>query len=131
MKFTLLLSFVETEKLYDAIDQISKTLNMDPNYIFVFKSDHLDGYILTFNLNPNKSNIQYSAIWPNTISIHRKKQTNTLYSLNAMNQMIKNENNGVFKSGYKLNWETLNNSLLIVKNNRLEIFRLDKIKINR
>ncbi len=131
MKSTLLLTFVDQDEIYDAIDKIATTLKMPHHQIFVFKSDDFEGYVVTFNLTAESANIQYSSIWPNTISIHRKRQTNTLYSLNAMNQMIKNENGGHFKPNYKLDWESLNNSLMIIKNNNLQIFILDKVKINR
>lgn len=54
-----------------------------------------------------------SPVFPNTISIHRKKQTNTLYTLNAMNKIICDENNGVFDNKFQVNWELYKNSLII------------------
>ena len=78
-----------------------------------------------------KTNIQFDSIWPNTISIHRKKQTNTLYSLNAMNELIKKENGGAFKRDHILNWEKLRNKLLIIKNGKLNVFNLQLIRINQ
>ena len=61
---------------------------------------------------------------PNTISIHRKKQTNTLYTLNAMNKLITEENNGVFDKTYQLNWEYYNNSLIITNEISVKIIPL-------
>ena len=72
MKSILLLSFIDKESLYDAINSISKQLNISKNQIFVFKVVELDEYVLTYNLHPNKTNIKFNSIWPNTISIHRK-----------------------------------------------------------
>src|SRR5882757_3439279 len=44
-------------------------------------------------LTYNVLNMQRDAFkFPNTILIHRKKQTNTLYTLNAMNRLIEEEN---------------------------------------
>ena len=41
IKSTLLLTFVKKEELYDAIDKISKLLNIDKNKIFVFKVEKI------------------------------------------------------------------------------------------
>jgi hypothetical protein len=48
----------------------------------------------------------------NTILIHRKKQTNTLYTLNAMNKLIEEEN-GRADNTYIVNWSLYENSLII------------------
>jgi hypothetical protein len=54
--------------------------------------------------------------FPNTISIHRKKQTNTLYTLNAMNQIIKDENGGVFDKTYVIEWNLYSDVLIVTGN---------------
>ena len=131
MKSILLLSFVDSDKLYEALDKISKTLNIDKHQIFVFKILDNGNYALTYNLSAEKVNVQFNSIWPNTISVHRKKQTNTLYSLNAMNEIIKRENNGQFKRDYNLNWENFRNSMMIIKNGKVKILELKLIKINQ
>jgi len=38
----------------------------------------------------------------NTISLHRKKITNTLYTINALNELIKTINNGVLDTKYQV-----------------------------
>lgn len=60
----------------------------------------------------------------NTISIHRKKQTNTLYTLNAMNRLIAEENGGVFDKAFQLNWELYKNSLIITNEISIKIIPL-------
>jgi hypothetical protein len=39
----------------------------------------------------------------NTILVHRKKETNTLYTINALNELIKKLNGGVVDIAYKVN----------------------------
>ena len=65
----------------------------------------------------------------NTISIHRKKQTNTLYTLNAMNQIIKDENNGIFDKTFSVNWEFYKNSLIIVGDPSIHILPIKILEI--
>ena len=131
MKSTLLLSFVDHDDLYVALDKISNTINIPKGSIFVFKVETLDSYALTYNLDAENSNIQFDSIWPNTISIHRKKQTNSLYSLNAMNQLIKNENGGIFNKAHIVNWKNYKNSLMIIKGGALDVLKLQMIRINQ
>jgi hypothetical protein len=49
----------------------------------------------------------------NTISVHRKKDTNTLYTLNAMNKLIAEENGGVFDKTFQLDWNLYKNSIIL------------------
>lgn len=131
MKSILLLSFVEKDQLYEALEKISNTLNISKDQIFVFKIIDTDEFIVTYNLNSDYTNIKFNFIWPNTISIHRKKQTNTLYSLNAMNELIKEKNQGSFKKNYQINWDQYKNVLMIIKNRKLKLLKLQLIKINQ
>ena len=110
-KRQLLCTFAEVNSFKTTIEEIKKFYTVYNNKFFVF-----------FNVsNPKELFITYNIIsggsgfskFPNTISIHRKKQTNTLYTLNDMNQIIKDENNGVFDKMFSVNWELYNNSLII------------------
>ena len=53
----------------------------------------------------------------NTISIHRKKETNTLYTVNALNEVIKDLNNGILDKTMILPWEAFENSFLLTDDN--------------
>ena len=50
----------------------------------------------------------------NTISIHRKKETNTLYTVNALNEVIKDLNNGILDKTMIIPWESYENSFILV-----------------
>ena len=130
-KSILMASFVDRDDIYFALEKISNEINIEKNNIFVFKNTGSGDYIFTYNLHPEKANIKFSSIWKNTISIHRKKNTNTLYSLNAMNELIKSKNRGVLNKGYKIKWDNYENQMLIIKNGKLEILDITLIKINQ
>jgi hypothetical protein len=49
----------------------------------------------------------------NTISIHRKKETNTLYTVNALNEVIRSVNNGIIDKTYQLDWNMYQNSFIL------------------
>lgn len=50
---------------------------------------------------------------PDTISINKKKETNTYYSINALNSLIKLVNNGVLDKTYVINWHDYVNCMLL------------------
>ena len=50
---------------------------------------------------------------PNTISLHRKKQSNTLYTINALNEVIREKNGGVLDKSYMVDWNEFSNTLLL------------------
>jgi hypothetical protein len=130
-KHILLASFVPHEKLDAAFDQISTTAGVPKNRIFVFKSPDLEDYVLTYNVQADHANTKFSAIWPDTISIHRKKETNTLFSLNALNELIKSENAGQLIQSYKVKWDEYRNCFLLFRNGHLAVLHLELIKLNR
>jgi len=128
----LLASFVRKDELYNAIDQISESINIRKDSIFVFMNeDDVNEYILTYNMNPEFANTKFTTIWKNTISVHRKKHTNTLYSLNAMNEFIKTKCGGQLNREYQIDWTQFENKFLIIKNGKLKPLPLRLIKLNQ
>jgi hypothetical protein len=61
----------------------------------------------------NVDNENYNSYLDKTISIHRKKETNTLYTINALNQLILHLNDGVLDKSFPIPWEDYENSLLV------------------
>lgn len=60
----------------------------------------------------------------NTISIHRKKETNTLYTVNALNEVIRAVNNGVLDKSYQLDWQQYQNSFILTDDEGYRIINL-------
>ena len=71
----------------------------------------------TYNVEVTEA-LDYNKI-PNTISLHRKKHTNTLYTINALNEVIKNINNGVLDTKFPIPWENFQNTILVTNNEGL------------
>ena len=74
--------------------------------------------------------------YDNTILLHRKKQTNTLYTINALNSLIQVLNNGVLDTTYQLDWENYRNTMLLTNDEGLkrvetEVEDIIYIKIKR
>ena len=56
----------------------------------------------------------------NTILVHRKKETNTLYTINALNELIKKLNGGVVDTKFPITWEHYKNSVLLTQHDELK-----------
>lgn len=123
----LLCTFTDSTKYLKIIDEIKSAYKLADNRIFVFSNEkNLREIYMTFNIFKD-SNLKIK--YPNTISVHRKKQTNTLYTLNAMNRLIEDENNGVFDKSFQLNWELYKNSIILISDPGVKIVGLKLFSI--
>ena len=102
------------------VDDIDLTVNkIQSSYVILFNKifvlESLDGekIMLTYNVDMNNSSSE--SMVSNTILVHRKKQTNTLYTINALNELIKSLNNGVLDKTYAIEWENYRNCILLIQ----------------
>lgn len=65
----------------------------------------------------NVDSYNTQSVFPNTIMVHRKKEFNVLYSINALNELVKSLNNGKTDPGFKINWDNYKNSILLTNAN--------------
>jgi hypothetical protein len=54
-----------------------------------------------------------NALLDNTILLHRKKESNTLYTINALNDLIKSLNGGVLDNQFPIDWKEYQNCILL------------------
>jgi hypothetical protein len=122
----LLCTFANSLNYTETIKEITQQYTLIDNKIFIFANENnLRELYLTFNVEKTERNNRYKG----TISIHRKKQTNTLYTLNAMNKLIADENNGVFDKNFQLNWELYKNSIILTNEIGVKIVPLKLFSI--
>ena len=113
MNNRLYCTFVEPNE----INEISKKIQSSYKVLFdkIFVLESLDGekIMLTYNVDLGNTNGEFAI--GNTILVHRKKQTNTLYTINALNELIKSLNNGILDKTYSINWDNYKNCILLVQ----------------
>jgi len=109
----LLATFCKARDVKTTIDLVATEFEVVGGKIFVLQ-DEADRYkkILTYNI-VKEEEVVFSDIIKNTISLHRKKETNTLYTLNALNEVVKEQNNGHEDPKFSVNWEPHRNTLLV------------------
>tara|TARA_R110000796_G_scaffold156887_1_gene273645 strand:+ start:1425 stop:1826 length:402 start_codon:yes stop_codon:yes gene_type:complete len=117
MRTQLLCTFTFSNVLHKTVDQIIKTYEIVYDKIFVLENEENKKELMcTYNVEES-ANI---TMMENTISFHRKKQTNTLYTINALNRLIETINNGVLDTNYPITWENYNNCMLTTNGNELK-----------
>ena len=111
MKTQLLCTFTTKEGLQKTLQDIRETYVIVYNYIYILqnKSD-LDELFVTYNIN---TEFRPPQPLEDTILIHRKKESNTLYTINALNQLVKEENGGVLDKTFVIDWNKFKNSIIL------------------
>ena len=131
MKTQLLCTFTTKDGLDDVVKEITNVYTIVFNKIYVLQNeDNINELICTYNVDTTKS-VDYNKV-SGTISLHRKKHSNTLYTINALNECIKNLNNGILDEKFPIPWENFKNMLLITNSDGLNkintrIYKIEKI----
>ena len=121
----LFCTFTSAEGLDFLIGDISQSYTIMYNKMFVLFVKSTNEYVVTYNVDQGNIN----DIPENTILVHRKKETNTLYTINALNELIKKLNEGVVDINYRVNWQHYKNSILLTQHNELKQLNTKVFKI--
>lgn len=113
----LFCTFSSKDGLDDKLHEINKEYKILYNKIFVLASPESDEYLCTYNIEIEG---EKTRILPNTILLHRKKETNTLYTINALNTLIKSLNDGVLDNQFMIHWPDYKNCVLLTQGDDLK-----------
>ena len=118
MKSQLLATFTTKDNLDDTVKKITDAYSIVFNKVYVLQNENIvNELICTYNVDIG-SGVDYNKVM-GTISLHRKKHTNTLYTINALNECIKNLNNGVSDNKFIIPWENFKNMLMVTNSEGL------------
>jgi len=112
----LFLTFTTLEEIDNAVDALSSRYSIMHNKMFVLYIKSNEEYVITYNVD----NGNVTDIPDNTILVHRKKETNTLYTINALNELIKSLNGGVVNTKFPIDWQHYRNCILLTQHNDLK-----------
>ena len=119
----LLASFIKTideEEIQREVEFIVNNIEITNNLIFLLEDKE----------DPEKKIITYNAITTPgkpfnprlfTMRMHRKKQTNTLYTINALNKAVAAQHDGQTGKHLKLDWNEYENSILLTAGKELKV----------
>lgn len=107
----LLCTFTTKGELEETLQQIKEKYTIVYNYIYVLQNKtNLEELFVTYNIDTINQPAQPLA---GTILIHRKKESNTLYTINALNELIREENSGVLDKAFQLEWAKFKNCIIL------------------
>ena len=124
----LLCTFTAVDELDATIEKIKQVYKLVFNKVYVLENvDDRNQLVLTYNVSKQ---IDTSLTPPaSTISVHRKKQTNTIYTINAINKLIESKNGGVLDKSYRIDWNELQNMVLVTAYGKLKVVNTKLSKI--
>lgn len=116
MSNKLFCTFATEDTLESVLETIQEKYRIIYSKIFVLYSKSQDEYICTYNVDFGN----VGSFIDNTILVHRKKESNTLYTINALNTLIQELNGGKQDSSYRVNWADYKNCVLLTKGPELK-----------
>ena len=112
----LFCTFTGLDELDSLVETLTNKYVIMYNKMFVLYVKSNDEYVITYNVDQGNVN----DIPENTILVHRKKESNTLYTINALNELIKRLNGGVVDIQFQINWQHYKNCILLTQHNELK-----------
>jgi hypothetical protein len=116
LKNKLFCTFSPKDKLEEVLDTIKSEYIIMYGKIFVLESEESDEFLCTYNIEVQDGN---TRVLPNTILLHRKKETNTLYTINSLNLLIKSLNEGILDTSFRVEWQNYRNTVLLTQGDDL------------
>lgn len=106
----LFCTFSSKEDLDTTLATIQEQYKILFDKIFILYIKSTEEYVFTYNVDSvNMTN----ALLGNTILLHRKKESNTLYTINALNDLIKSLNGGILDNKFPIDWKEYQNCILL------------------
>jgi len=126
LKTQLVCTFVRKHQIEDTLDEISESFSVLNNRVFLLKSINIHNeLILSYNVILDS----YKDFLPGSILVHRKTETNTIYTINALNELIMNLNNGVLDKKYPIDWQNYKDTMMLKKPDGLKFLNIQTIKV--
>lgn len=105
----------------NSIKYITSTNTLSPNKFFIL--DTGDEIVITYN-------VVLPFVMPRyTIVTHRKRETNTIFTVNALNYLIMQENDGKLDTTYEINWNNYKNKIILTDGSTVKITNIFLKKI--
>ena len=112
----LFATFTQQENIEDLVYHLSSEYEIMYKKMFVLFVKSTNEYVITYNVEQGNVN----SIPQNTILVHRKKESNTLYTINALNDLIKKLNGGIVDSSFKIDWQHYKNCILLTQHGEVK-----------
>jgi hypothetical protein len=121
----LLCTFTTESQFEERLETIYDSYEIFSRKIFILKLEPSKELVISYNIIPS-GNTKFIS---NTIMVHRKKETNTMYTINALNRLILKLNKGVLDRSYSVDWEKHRNSIILTDGDSYKILKTTLFRI--
>jgi|SRR3972149_5715741 len=129
MESQLLITFTTGKKLDETLVEIQNAYKLLYDKIFILQDEENEKEVIcSYNIDLHET-IDGDKIPRNTIGVHRKKQTNTLYTINALNYLITVLNDGKLDKQFPVPWQNYSNMVLVTNNGEFKKIKTRLLKI--
>ena len=119
MRTQLLCTFTDETSFEDLLANVFERYEIFSRKIFVLKLDPSKELVISYNIIPDRN----TKFLPSTIMVHRKKESNTMYTINALNSLIVDLNGGVMDKSYQVEWQNYKNSMVLTDGDGYKIMK--------
>jgi len=128
-KIITLASFVFLDKIDSFKTYLGKRFKIKEDNIFQYTFDEEDKKILTFMVRLKQGErVDTRSFYPPTIIVHKKGEC--FYTINALNKLIESmtdtEMGNINHQDVKIDWDNYQNKMMIIKNDELKIFNINR-----
>ena len=123
MRTQLLCTFTNESEFEGVVSTVMSTFDLFSRKIFVLKLQPSNELVISYNIIPSRT-----SFLPSTIMVHRKKESNTMYTINALNRLIVDENGELDKS-YQINWDKYRNSVILTDGDGYKVMKTSLFRI--
>ena len=124
MRTQLLCTFTNEDGFESVLQDINQ-FDLYSRKIFILKLSPSNELVVSYNIIPNLN----TKFLSNTILTHRKKETNTMYTINALNTLIRSLNGGVVDKSYQVDWNNYRNSLILTDGDSYKVLKTSLFRI--
>jgi len=121
----LLCTFTTESSFEGLLTNIFDGYELFSRKIFILKLEPSKELVISYNIIPNKE----IKFLPNSIMVHRKKESNTMYTINALNRLIKELNGGVEDKRFQVDWDGYRNSMILTDGDGYKIMKTKLFRI--
>ena len=125
MRTQLLCTFTNELEFETVLEEVQSNFELYSRKIFILKLNPSKELVVSYNIIPTMDN----KFLPNSILTHRKKESNTIYTINALNRLITKLNGGVLDKKYQVNWDDYKNSVILTDGDSYKILKTSLFRI--
>ena len=125
MRTQLLCTCTNESEFENILESVNGSFELYSRKIFILKLSPSKELVVSYNIIPSPNN----KFLPNTILTHRKKESNTLYTINALNSLIADLNGGIVDKSYIVNWEDYKISMILTEGDGYKVLKTSLFRI--